>query len=77
MTSDDVLVEAVVGAPDEDGELLGARIAEMRPVADGSSDFVVEVPVDAPGRLGFTVRVQPQHAFLQAPAELGLVRLPS
>lgn len=77
LTSDDVLVEAVVGAPDEDGELLGARIAEMRPVADGSSDFVVEVPIDAPGRLGFTVRVQPQHAFLQAPAELGLVRLPS
>ncbi|MGO2749247.1 MAG: alpha-glucan family phosphorylase [Pseudoclavibacter sp.] len=77
LTADDVLVEAVVGVPDEHGELTDLRIAEMRPVADGSARFAVEVPVDAPGRLGYTVRVQPKHAYLQAPAELGLVRVPA
>ncbi|WP_424467788.1 alpha-glucan family phosphorylase [Pseudoclavibacter helvolus] len=76
LTPDDVLVEAVFGVPDESGELRAPRIAAMHPVLEGSTDFAVEIPVDQPGRLGYTVRVQPKHAYLQAPAELGLVRLP-
>ncbi len=77
LSTDDVLVEAVVGTPDAEGELLSTRIVEMRPAHEGESTFVVDVPIDEPGRLGYTVRVQPRHAFLQASAELGLVRLPA
>ncbi|PPG35171.1 alpha-glucan phosphorylase [Pseudoclavibacter sp. RFBG4] len=77
LNTDDVLVEAVVGTPDAEGELLSTRIVEMRPAHEGESTFVVDVPIDEPGRLGYTVRVQPRHAFLQASAELGLVRLPA
>lgn len=77
LSTDDVLVEAVVGAPDAEGELQSTRIVEMRPAHEGGSTFVVDVPIDEPGLLGYTVRVQPRHAFLQASAELGLVRLPA
>ncbi|WP_219820503.1 alpha-glucan family phosphorylase [Pseudoclavibacter sp. RFBA6] len=76
LRTDDVLVEAIVGVPGEHGELLGARIVQMSPASGRPSEFLADVPLDAPGRLGYTVRVQPKHAYLQAPAELGLVRYP-
>ncbi|MGO1544376.1 MAG: alpha-glucan family phosphorylase [Gulosibacter sp.] len=76
LTTDDVRVEAVVGVTDDYGELITPRLVEMAP--NGSeANFAVDLPVDKPGEIGYTIRVVPKHQLLRSPAELGLVRFPT
>ena len=75
LSRDDVRVEAIAGAKDAFGELVEPQSYEMTPDF-GEERYSVEIPVDLPGELGYTVRVVPRHALLRSPAELGLVRLP-
>ncbi|MGO2111753.1 MAG: alpha-glucan family phosphorylase, partial [Pseudoclavibacter sp.] len=74
----DVRVEAVVGsAAPGTGELTERAAHAMSPDFSNEERYAVDVPVDRPGEIGFTVRVVPTHELLRSPAELGLVRLPS
>lgn len=72
----DVRVEAVVGRRGEQGDIVDPRSVEMSADASDAGRYAVEVPVDRPGELSYTVRVVPRHELLKSPAELGLVRLP-
>lgn len=76
LSPEDVRVEAVVGTTDDYGEIIDPRTVEMSPSEDGST-FVMNIPVNQPGPLGYTVRVVPDHQLLRSPAELGLVRFPN
>lgn len=76
LSADDVRVEAVLGRVGALGDLEGAERFTMTPTGDGST-YAVDVPVDVPQSLGYTVRVVPDHELLRSPAELGLVRFPS
>ncbi|AUS78114.1 DUF3417 domain-containing protein [Actinoalloteichus sp. AHMU CJ021] len=73
LTDEDVMVQAVVGRVDEDGELHEVVTADMRRTEDGS--FRGEVVLPHAGATGYTVRVLPRHGLLTEPAELGLVVL--
>lgn len=70
LAPEDVLVQAVLGRPGADGELVDPRTVELSATADGFAGRVVQ---DRPGPTGITVRVLPRHELLAAPAELGLV----
>ena len=75
---DDVRVEAIAGRKDPvTGELLRPATFEMQPDFSVDERYYVDIPVDQPGEIGYTVRVVPQHELLRSPAELGLVRLPT
>lgn len=73
----DVRVEAVVGDKGVTGELLNPERFEMHADFSVEERYYVDIPVDRPGELGYTVRVVPQHELLRSPAELGLVRTPN
>lgn len=79
LTDDDVRVEAIVGEPGGDGEILAPEAFPMSPEpASGEHAgrrYRAEIPVDRPRHLAYTVRVVPSHELLGSPAELGLVRI--
>ncbi|WP_422117149.1 alpha-glucan family phosphorylase [Brachybacterium sp. UNK5269] len=67
----DVLIEAVLGPVGGDGEILDPQLIPLRRGDDGR--WAARFALAAPGEVGFTVRVTPQHPALAARAELGLV----
>jgi starch phosphorylase len=71
LTEDDVLVEAVLGGIGEADEIIDPQLIPLRRGEDGR--FSARVALAVPGRVGYTVRVTPQHPVLASRAELGLV----
>jgi len=67
----DVTVEAAVGQVDVAGELADVTLIPLQ--RDGGGRYGARFTLAAPGELGYTVRVTPQHPVLAARAELGLV----
>ena len=67
----DVLVEAVLGEVDAEGEIIGAQLIPLQREEDGR--WAARFALTVPGELGCTVRVTPQHPALASRAELGLV----
>lgn len=72
LTDNDVEVQAIVGATDQDGNFIDPTVAVMKD--NGEGRYWAEVPIHEPGDLGYTVRVVPRHQLLPSPAELGLVK---
>lgn len=75
LTPDDVRVEALVGKAGANRELLATRAERLAPQTqeDGVWHFGGEIECDVPGHQGYTVRVLPNHADVDVPAELQLV----
>lgn len=71
LTDDDVVVEAVVGAVGDDGEIADPTLIPLQRGADGR--YGARFTLARPGEVGYTVRVVPQHAVLASRAELGAV----
>ena len=67
----DVLIEAVLGTVGEGEEILDPQLIPLRRGDDGR--FAARFALAVPGRVGYTVRVTPQHPVLSSRAELGLV----
>lgn len=67
----DVLVEAVIGPVDADGEITDGQLIPLHRAEDGR--WVARFALANPGTVGYTVRVTPQHPVLASRAELGLV----
>lgn len=74
----DVRVEAIAGRKDYlTGDIIDPEYFEMTPDPSSDSRYCVDIPVDRPGEVGYTVRIVPQHELLRSPAELSLVRIPT
>lgn len=71
LTDADVTVEAVVGQVDAAGELADVTLIPLQRAEGGR--YGARFTLAAPGELGYTVRVTPQHPVLASRAELGLV----
>ncbi|WP_114855068.1 alpha-glucan family phosphorylase [Brachybacterium sp. YJGR34] len=67
----DVLIEAVLGPIGDNGEIIDAQLIPLQREEDGR--WAARVALAAPGEVGCTVRVTPQHPVLASRAELGLV----
>ncbi|ATG55259.1 alpha-glucan phosphorylase [Brachybacterium ginsengisoli] len=67
----DVLVEAVLGEIGAEDEIIEPQLIPLRRGEDGR--WAARFALSAPGRVGCTVRVTPQHPVLASRAELGLV----
>ena len=72
---DDVLIEAVAGRTDADGNLSGTERFALEFIGDenGKRVFEASIPLERAGTFGYTVRALPKHAALADVAELGLV----
>ncbi|MBB5831880.1 alpha-glucan family phosphorylase [Brachybacterium aquaticum] len=71
LRDDDVLIEAVLGTVGEGEEILDPQLIPLRRAED--SRWAARFALAAPGEVGYTVRVTPQHPVLASRAELGLV----
>lgn len=71
LRDEDVLVEAVIGPVDADGEIIDGRLVPLQRGEDGR--WAARFALAHPGTVGYTVRVTPQHPVLASRAELGLV----
>ena len=67
----DVLIEAVLGQIDAEGEIIEPQLIPLQRGDDGR--WAARFALAAPGEVGCTVRVTPQHPVLASRAELGLV----
>ena len=67
----DVLIEAVLGETDAEGEIIDPQLIPLQRGEDGR--WAARFALAAPGEVGCTVRVTPQHPVLASRAELGLV----
>lgn len=77
LSPDDVAVELLYGATNEDDALSrGHSVYRLSPgasAADGATVFSGTLPLGVTGTFGYTVRVRPAHPQLVSPVELGLV----
>src|SRR5699024_4809234 len=67
----DVLIEAVLGEIGTGDEIIEPQLIPLQRGEDGR--FTARFALAAPGEVGCTVRVTPQHPVLASRAELGLV----
>ena len=67
----DVLIEAVLGEIDAEDEIIDPQLIPLQRGEDGR--WAARFALAAPGEVGCTVRVTPQHPVLASRAELGLV----
>ncbi|MDR7113325.1 starch phosphorylase [Microbacterium trichothecenolyticum] len=77
LSPDDVAVELLYGATNEDDALSRDhsvyRLSPGASAADGATVFSGTLPLGVTGTFGYTVRVRPAHPQLVSPVELGLV----
>jgi len=77
LSPDDVAVELLYGATNEDDALARDhsvyRLSPGESAADGATVFSGTLPLSVTGTFGYTVRVRPAHPQLVSPVELGLV----
>jgi len=81
LSPDDVRVQVVYGPAGDEDEIIAPSFADLEleaDPADGSAArYVGEARLGRPGPFGYTVRVLPRHPLLAAPAEMGLITLPT
>jgi glycogen phosphorylase len=81
LSPDDVTVQLVYGPAGDEDEIGEPAFAELELDPDPAGGPVVrylgEVELGRPGPFGYTVRVLPRHPLLAAPAEMGLIALPT
>jgi glycogen phosphorylase len=81
LTPGDVTVQLVYGPAGDEDEIAAPAFAELELDPDPAGGPVVrytgEVELGRPGPFGYTVRVLPRHPLLAAPAEMGLIALPT
>lgn len=77
LSPDDVAVELLYGATNEDDALSRDhsvyRLTPGESAPDGATVFSGTLPLSVTGTFGYTVRVRPAHPQLVSPVELGLV----
>lgn len=77
LSPDDVAVELLYGATNEDDALARDhsvyRLSPAGDGVDGVRTFTGTLPLSVTGTFGYTVRVRPAHPQLVSPVELGLV----
>ncbi len=78
LTTDDVVVQAVIGRVDDDENLTGTSTVTMTHTGTDALGevFATETALPISGAVGYTVRVLPHHELLVGDAELGLVKTP-
>jgi glycogen phosphorylase len=81
LTPDDVRVQVVYGPAGEEDEITDPAFADLELDRDQAGGTVArysgEAELGRPGTFGYTVRVLPRHPLLAAPAEMGLITLPT
>ena len=81
LSPEDVTVQLVYGTAGDDDEIIAPEFAELELEADpgggAAARYAGEVELGRPGPFGYTVRVLPRHPLLAAPAEMGLITLPT
>jgi glycogen phosphorylase len=81
LSPEDVTVQLVYGAAGEADEIIDPAFADLVPEGDpaagAAARYAGEVELGRPGPFGYTVRVLPRHPLLAAPAEMGLITLPT
>jgi glycogen phosphorylase len=81
LSPEDVTVQLVYGTAGDDDEIIAPEFAELElegdPGGGAAARYAGEVELGRPGPFGYTVRVLPSHPLLAAPAEMGLITLPT
>ncbi len=81
LSPDDVTVQLVYGPAGDEDEISDPAFAELEldpdPAGGPAVRYTGEVELGRPGPFGYTVRVLPTHPLLAAPAEMGLIALPT
>jgi starch phosphorylase len=81
LSPEDVTVQLVYGTAGDEDEIIAPQFAdldlEVGPVGGAAARYAGEVELGRPGPFGYTVRVLPRHPLLAAPAEMGLITLPT
>jgi starch phosphorylase len=81
LSPQDVTVQLVYGTAGDDDEIIAPEFAELEledaPAGGAAARYAGEVELGRPGPFGYTVRVLPSHPLLAAPAEMGLITLPT
>jgi glycogen phosphorylase len=81
LSPDDVTVQLVYGPAGDEDEISAPAFAELEldpePAGGPALRFTGEAELGRPGPFGYTVRVLPRHPLLAAPAEMGLIALPT
>jgi glycogen phosphorylase len=81
LSPDDVTVQLVYGSAGDEDEISAPAFAELGldpdPAGGPAVRYTGEVELGRPGPFGYTVRVLPRHPLLAAPAEMGLIALPT
>jgi glycogen phosphorylase len=74
-------VQLVYGPAGDEDEIAAPAFAELEldpdPAGGTVARYTGEVELGRPGPFGYTVRVLPRHPLLAAPAEMGLIALPT
>jgi starch phosphorylase len=76
LTPEDVSVELYHGSMNSNGEIVKPRVIAMNALAKPKGtiyEFAGTIKSDSSGRLGFTVRILPQHRDIDNPRKQGLV----
>jgi glycogen phosphorylase len=81
LSPDDVTVQLVYGPAGDEDEISAPAFAELEldpdPAGGPAVRYTGEAELGRPGPFGYTVRVLPRHPLLAAPAEMGLIALPT
>jgi glycogen phosphorylase len=81
LSPDDVTVQLVYGPAGDEDVISAPAFAELEldpdPAGGPAVRYTGEAELGRPGPFGYTVRVLPRHPLLAAPAELGLIALPT
>jgi glycogen phosphorylase len=81
LSPQDVTVQLVYGTAGDEDEIIAPRFADLDlegdPAGGSAARYAGEVELGRPGPFGYTVRVLPRHPLLAAPAEMGLITLPT
>jgi glycogen phosphorylase len=81
LSPDDVTVQLVYGSAGDEDEISAPAFAELEldpdPAGGPAVRYTGEAELGRPGPFGYTVRVLPRHPLLAAPAEMGLIALPT
>ncbi len=77
LSPDDLAVELYYGSLDEDGQLNDGQAMPLEQIGQPEGSrvrYAAEMPCDATGKAGYTVRVMPRHNLLVNPRDMTMIR---
>jgi glycogen phosphorylase len=81
LTPEDVTVQVVYGPANDEDEISDPAFTDLKleadPAGGSPARYAGEAELGRPGPFGYTVRVLPRHPLLAAPAEMGLITMPT